>query len=71
MFAPPSVCIPNFELRPSNFLLDKEHFPVRRQRPRLVRHQELDAITGLTQSGHRRHDLIADAVIAKRAYLFA
>src|SRR5262245_41900206 len=45
-------------LLPCSPLLDKEHLPVRRQRPRLVGHGQLDGIAGLAQGDHRGdHDV--------------
>src|SRR5437660_5467801 len=37
-------------------LLDKQHFPIRRQRPALVRDHELEGVARLAQFGHRGHD---------------
>ena len=40
-------------------LFDKQHFPVGRQRPQLVRHDELDLVAGLAQIRHGGDDRVA------------
>src|SRR5579862_9779456 len=55
----PAICSSDRPRPRQRRSLDKEHLPVRRERPEFVRHFDLELVARLTQGRHRRDDLVA------------